>query len=53
MKTFGFFMILSLASILITFNIFKNASTDEIVKFILAQQLAFIMYKLIKEENKS
>ena len=53
MKTFGFFMILSLASILITFNIFKNASTDEIVKFILAQQLAFIMYKLIKEEDKS
>jgi hypothetical protein len=53
MKTFGLFMLLSLASFLVTGVMFQNSSVDEILKFIFAQQLAFIMYKLVKEENKS
>jgi len=52
MKTFGFFMILWLVSILISFNIWKNASIEEMLKMVLATQLAYIMYKLTKEETK-
>jgi len=50
MKTFGIFMCLWLVSILITFNIYKGASSEEMLKSILATQLAFIIYKLLKEE---
>jgi hypothetical protein len=53
MKTFGLFMLLSLACFLVTFAMFQNSPADEILKFVFAQQLAFIMYKLVKEENKS
>ena len=52
MKTFGFFMILWLVSILISFNIWKNASIEGMLKMVLATQLAYIMYKLTKEETK-
>jgi hypothetical protein len=52
MKTFGLFMILWLISILISFNIWKETSTSEMIKMVLATQLAYIMYKLTKEETK-
>jgi hypothetical protein len=52
MKTFGLFMILWLVSILISFNIWKNVSVEEMVKMVLATQVAYIMYKLTKEETK-
>jgi hypothetical protein len=52
MKTFGLFMILWLVSILISFNVWKNASAEEMLKMLLATQLAYIFYRLAKEENK-
>lgn len=52
MKTFGFFMLMWLTSILITFNVWKEVSQDQILKMVLATQLAYIMYRLVKEENK-
>jgi hypothetical protein len=53
MKTFGFFMILWLISILISFNVWKNAGVEEMLKMVLATQLAYIMYRLTKEETKN
>lgn len=50
MKTFGLFIILWLTSILVAFNIWKNASVEEMLKMVLATQLAYIMYRLCKEE---
>ena len=52
MKTFGLFMILWLASIITTFIAFKGATIEEMLKFIMATQFAYIMYKLVKEESK-
>lgn len=52
MKTFGLFMILLLVSILSTFSIWKNAEPDELLKMLLATQLAYIIYRLLKEEEK-
>lgn len=52
MKTFGLFMILWVTSILISFNVWKHASVDEMLKMLLATQLAYIMYRLVKEELK-
>jgi hypothetical protein len=52
MKTFGLFMILWIVSILISFNVWKCASIEEMLKMVLATQIAFIFYKLIKEEAK-
>lgn len=52
MKTFGLFMILLLVSILISFNLWKNASIEEMLKMLLATQLAYVMYRLTKEETK-
>lgn len=52
MKTFGLFMLIWLVSILASFNIWKGASQDEMLKMVLATQLAYIMYRLTKEENK-
>jgi hypothetical protein len=52
MKTFLLFVILWLVSNLISFNIWKNASIEEMLKMILATQLAYIMYRLTKEETK-
>lgn len=52
MKTFGLFLILWLVSILISFNVWKHATIEEMLKIILATQIAYIMYKLTKEESK-
>ena len=52
MKSFGFFMLLWLASILISFNVWKDSSPNEMLNMVLATQLAYIFYRLIKEENK-
>ncbi len=50
MKTFGIFIILWLASIIISFNVWRGATSEEILKMILATQIAYILYKLTKEE---
>jgi hypothetical protein len=50
MKTFGLFMLLWLVTMLISFNIWREASTEEMLKVVLATQLAYIYYKLIKED---
>ena len=52
MKSFGFFMLLWLASILMSFNVWKDSSPNEMLKMVLATQLAYIFYRLTKEENK-
>ena len=52
MKKFGLFMILWVVSILISFNVWKGASIEEMLKMVLATQIAFIFYRLIKEEDK-
>jgi hypothetical protein len=52
MKTFGLFIIMWLVSILASFNIWKGASIEEMLKMILATQIAFIFYSLLKEEDK-
>lgn len=52
MKTFGLFIIMWLISILISFNVWKGASIEEMLKMILATQIAFIFYSLLKEEDK-
>jgi hypothetical protein len=51
MKTFGLFMIVWLVSILISFNIW-HATIEEMLKMVLATQIAYIMYRLTKEELK-
>lgn len=53
MKTFGLFMLLWLICILVSFNIWKDVSIEEMLKMVLSTQIAFIFYKLIKEEEKS
>jgi hypothetical protein len=53
MKTFAIFMILWLVSILISFNVWKDATIEEMLKMILATQVAYIMYRLSKEELKN
>ncbi len=50
MKTFGLFMVLLLACVLITFAVWRNATTGEILKMVLSMQLAYVMYRLCKEE---
>ena len=52
MRTFGLFMLLLLASTLASFAIWKNATIAEMLKMVLATQLAYIMYRLTKEESK-
>ena len=52
MKTFGLFVAMWLVCILISFTVWKEASVEVMLKMILATQLAFIYYKLLKEENK-
>ncbi len=52
MKTFGLFLFLWIMSFLASFKIWEDVPTDDLIKVILATQLAFIMYKLIKEEEK-
>ena len=45
-------MFMWVVSILISFNIWKTATVEEMLKMVLATQLAYIMYRLIKEESK-
>jgi hypothetical protein len=52
MKTFGLFMLLWLVTMLVSFNIWRGASAEEMLKMVLATQLAYIYYKLLKEEDK-
>ena len=52
MKTFGLFMFLWILSFVASFSIWKDVSTNDLIKFVLTTQIAFIMYKLIKEEEK-
>jgi len=52
MKTFGLFLVLWIFLIAVTFNIWKDVPTDDLIKMVLATQLTYIMYKLIKEENE-
>jgi len=52
MKTFGLFMLLWLIYILVVFNIWNNAPIDGMLKMIMATQMTYIMYRLLKEETK-
>jgi len=52
MKTFGLFMLILLIYILVIFNLLKNITIDEMLKLIIATQMAYIVYRLIKEETK-
>ena len=52
MRTFGIFVILWLASILLSFGVWKHATIEEMLKMLLATQIAYIMYRLAKEESK-
>ena len=52
MKTFGLFMLMWVATVLVSFNIWKGSSVDELLKMIFATQFAYILYRLIKEESK-
>jgi hypothetical protein len=52
MKTFGLFMLLWLIYILVIFNLLKNITIDEMLKLIIATQMAYIVYRLLKEENQ-
>jgi len=53
MKTFGLFMLLMLVWILATFNIFKGVGDREIQLMTLSVLMAYISYKLIKDESKN
>ena len=50
MKTFAIFWLLWLASIVLTFYAFEDASIEEMLKVVIATQIAYLMYKLAKEE---
>ena len=52
MKTFGLFMLIWITTTFAAFCIWKASSQDEMLKMLLATQLAYISYRLIKEENK-
>jgi len=53
MRTFGLFMILWVTSILVTFNVFRGATVEEMLKMALSTILAYILYRLCKEEYKN
>jgi putative flippase GtrA len=52
MKTFGLFILLFIVVLLATFNIWRNASIEEMIKMIMATQITYIMYRFVKEENE-
>lgn len=52
MKTFGLFILVWLGIMLVLFNVWEAPSQEETLKIIWATQLAYIMYRLIKEEMK-
>ena len=45
-------MILWVMVVLMSFNIWRGATADELLKMIFATQFAYILYRLIKEETK-
>jgi hypothetical protein len=53
MKTFGLFILVQFFCMVIITLTLKDTKTEDILKYIFAYQLAYIMYKLIKEEDKS
>ena len=53
MKTFGLFMLLLVLSLVVSSIALKGVSTGEILIIIYGTQLAYILYKLAKEEYKS
>ena len=53
MKIFGLYTLLLLVSMFMVFSVWKNASIEEMMKGIMATQIAYIMYRLITEEDKS
>jgi len=52
MKTFGIFAILWLVSIFMSFAIWQGSKIEEMLKMLLATQLAYIFYSLAKQELK-
>ena len=52
MKTFLLFFAIWITSLLISFNIWKDSKSDEMLKAILGTQVAWIIYNLLKEEYK-
>lgn len=52
MKTFGLFMLIWVPSLIVTFIGLEDGTHQEILKIILGTQLAYILYRLLKEEHK-
>ena len=52
MKTFGLFMIIWLISILIIFNVLKEAENNQVILLLLSTNIAHIFHRLAKEELK-
>lgn len=53
MKTFGLFiLVLLFCMIVISFGL-KSAKTEDLLRYMFAYQIAYVMYKLLKEEDKS
>lgn len=53
MKTFLPFIGIFLVCMLMSFSIWQKATLQEMIKFIIALQWAYIMYTLMKEEHKN
>lgn len=53
MKTFGVFILVQFFCMVIITLTLKDTKTEDILKYIFAYQIAYIMYKLIKEDDKS
>ena len=53
MKTFGLFILVQFFCMVIITLTLKDTKTEDILKYIFAYQIAYVMYKLIKEEDKS
>jgi hypothetical protein len=53
MKTFGLFILLWVPSLVVSFIGLEDIPTGEILKVICGTQLAYILYRLVKEEYKS
>lgn len=52
LQTFGLFMALWMCSLMASFNVWRNASVEEMMKVILATQIAYIIYSIITEEDR-
>jgi hypothetical protein len=51
MKTFGLFILVQFFCMVVIALALKDAKTEDILKYMFAYQIAFIMYKLIKEDD--